>query len=341
MPPTREGFQIAVAVDPAAQGRCAAPTIASAQVQWKVRGDVAAQGNFMLATTATGWAGDIPTQAAGKVVQYRVTVTFSDGNIVVYPSNRADPFYEFAVGDAKVIWCSDFENGSNGWSSTGNWSVGSTGAGAYDPKTPFAGTGMYGLNLTGDGSYRARATTKAQSPDVDVAGYDKVHLRYRRWLTIEDGFYDQAKIVVNGETVWTNRASSSDPGTNGVEHQDKEWRFQDVEVSSQAKSGKIKLSFELTADEGLEYGGWNIDDVCLIGNPADVVATCGNGSVEASETCDDGNTADGDGCNASCLSEGSDGGCAAGSGGASGGLWAGLLLALGFVTAQASRRRQR
>ena len=42
-------------------------------------------------------------------------------------------------------------------------------------------------------------------------------LRYRRWLTIEDGFYDQAKIVVNGATVWTNRASSVDPGTNGVE----------------------------------------------------------------------------------------------------------------------------
>lgn len=339
--PTRDGFKLTVAMDAAVPTRCAAPAIVSAQVQWKVRGDLAAQGNFQLAAAATGWTGEIPTQATGKVVQYRVTVTFADGNLVVYPSNRADPFYEFAVGDGKVIWCSDFEDGSDGWVSTGNWSVGASGAGAYDPKTPFAGVGMYGLNLTGDGSYRARATTKAQSPDVDVAGYDNVHLRYRRWLTIEDGFYDQAKIVVNGATVWTNRASSSDPGTNGVQHQDTEWRFHDVEVTSQAKSGKIKLSFELTADEGLEYGGWNIDDVCLVGNTADIVASCGNGSVEASEACDDGNTVDGDGCSASCLSEGSDGGCAATGGrGATGGLWAGLLLALGFVTARVTRRRR-
>ncbi|MBP9085300.1 MAG: hypothetical protein KBG15_04240 [Kofleriaceae bacterium] len=341
MPPTRDGFTLAVAVDPAVQSRCEVPTIASAQVQWKVRGDAAAQGNFQLATTATGWAGAIPTQGTGKVVQYRVTVTFSDGNYVVYPSNRADPFYEFAVGEGNVIWCTDFENGSNGWSSTGNWSVGSTGAGAYDPKAPFAGTGMYGLNLAGDGSYRARATSKAQSPEVDVAGYDNVHLRYRRWLTIEDGFYDQAKIVVNGATVWTNRASSVDPGTNGVEHQDTEWRFHDVEVTSQAKSGKIKLSFELTADDGLEYGGWNIDDVCLVGNTGDIVASCGNGSIEGSEACDDGNTDDGDGCSASCLTEGSDGGCAAASGrGVSGGLWAGVVLTFWLVSAGASRRRR-
>ncbi len=342
LPPTRDGFKIAVAVDPAQQARCAAPTIASAQVQWKVRGDAAALGNFQLAATATGWAGDIPAQATGKVVQYRVTVTFSDGNFVAYPSNRADPFYEFAVGDGKAIWCSDFENGSNGWSSTGNWSVGATGAGPYDPKSPFAGGGMYGLNLTGDGSYSSRATSKAESPAVDVAGYDNVHLRYRRWLTIEDGFFDKAKIIVNGDTVWTNRASSSDPGTNGVQHIDQEWRFQDVEVTSQAKSGKIKLSFELTADEGLEYGGWNIDDVCLVGNVADIVASCGNGSIEGSETCDDGNTVDGDGCNASCATEGGSGGCAAtGSGGASSGLWAALLLALGFGTVGATRRRRR
>ena len=334
-PPVRDGFKLAVAVNAGSQVACNVPTIASAQVQWKVRGDAAAQGNFELANGAAGWTGEIPTQANGKIVQYRVNVSFSDGSVVSYPNNPVDPFYEFAVDERQPIWCADFESGANDWTKTSTWTVGATGAGKYNPKAAFAGASFLGLALTGSGQYKARATASAQSPEVDVAGFSNVHLQYRRWLSVEDGFFDQAKILANGTKVWSNYASATDPDDNGHHHVDQEWRFVDLDITNQAKSGKVKLSFELTADDGLNFGGWNLDNVCLVGTP---LQACGNGTTEGAESCDDGNTADGDGCSATCSNEEGGGGGGCSSNGTSPANSAIVLLALAGMGLAARRR---
>ncbi|MBX3156571.1 MAG: DUF4215 domain-containing protein [Deltaproteobacteria bacterium] len=91
----------------------------------------------------------------------------------------------------------------------------------------------------------------------------------------------------------------------------------------------MKLRFELASDEGLQFGGWTIDDVCIVKKGAAPNPSCGNGVIDAGETCDDGNRIDGDGCSASCTDEtggGSDdadatndaGGCCSSGGGAAG-----------------------
>jgi MYXO-CTERM domain-containing protein len=64
----------------------------------------------------------------------------------------------------------------------------------------------------------------------------------------------------------------------------------------------LTVFFGIKSDRGLELGGWNLDDVCLVGWSASF-ASCGDGSIGAGEECDDGNTADGDGCSASCQDE--------------------------------------
>ena len=133
-----------------------------------------------------------------------------------------------------------------------------------------------------------------------------VHLQYKRWLGVEDGFFDGATISANDVAVWSSFASTSDPMDMGQNHIDKEWRFQDVDVSAQAAAatdGKMSLKFEIKGDDGLQFGGWTLDDVCLVVAHAPPASTCGDHQVGGSETCDDGNAVDGDGCSASCQLE--------------------------------------
>ncbi|MGE3542545.1 MAG: MYXO-CTERM sorting domain-containing protein [Kofleriaceae bacterium] len=101
-----------------------------------------------------------------------------------------------------------------------------------------------------------------------------------------------------------------------IDHLDREWVFRDLDLSGQAQDGKVKVRFELAADDGVNFfGGWNIDDVCVVAMTGPAV-TCGNGVIDEAETCDDGNRLAGDGCNPNCAEEpeepGDGGGCAAG-----------------------------
>jgi len=338
--PTRQNFTVSVVAKPSTQSACPGPSVSDVKVQWKPRGG--AGGDIALAPNGTTYTGDIPTQPDGTVVQYKVVVTLSDGNTVEYPKNDADPFYEFYVGPVTPIWCSDFENGIGDWThgassaTRDEWEAGPPMGLGGDPKTAHGGNNVLGMDLTKDGVYRSSTMMFAESPEVDLAGQQFVRLQYYRWLGVEDGFFDKAKILANGAEVWKNFASSSDMGN--VSHIDREWRFQDVDLKDAAASGKIKLRFELQSDQGFELGGWTMDDVCIVAATGPAV-TCGNNAVDDGETCDDGNRTDGDGCNANCQDESmksDDSGCCSVGGGPEG-AFALSLLTLGLLV----RRRRR
>ena len=331
--PTRDNFHVAIIAKPSAAAACPGPTVASAKLEWRPRGGAVAE----VALTQTGetYAGDIPTQPDGTVVQYKVTLTLSDGSSLSYPKNDADPFYEFYVGPVKTIYCADFEAGIGDWThgaSVANrdeWEVGEPLGLGGDPKAAFGGTKVLGIDLKTDGVYRARTTMFAESPEIDLAGNPYVRLQFQRWLGVEDGFYDKAKVLANGTEVWKNYTSVSEP-QSGVSHIDREWRFQDVDLKEQAAAGKVKLRFELTADEGLELSGWTLDDVCVVAATG-AALTCGNNTTDDGETCDDGNRIDGDGCSANCQDETpDDAGCCSVGGGPEGAL-ALSLLTLGML----------
>ncbi|MBA2543694.1 MAG: hypothetical protein H0V17_28890 [Deltaproteobacteria bacterium] len=253
-------------------------------------------------------------------------MALSNGTRVSYPNNTADPFYEFYVGPVEAIKCWDFENSqAEGWTNTSDWQVAAPEGLSNDPKEAFGGNLAFGIDLTSDGAYRDRATATAESPEIDTGGSEFIRLQYRRHLAVEDGVFDQARILANGTEVWSNFESPTDNG--GTHHIDKEWVFHDVDLKAQAASGKIKLKFELQADEGLAFGGWTVDDVCVV-RASGVGLTCGNQTVDDGESCDDGNRVDGDGCDASCSTEG--GGCCSASDGVEGAL-ALSVLTFGMV----------
>ena len=147
-------------------------------------------------------------------------------------------------------------------------------------------------------------------------------LQYRRWLNVEDGFYDQARVLANGEEVWTNHATHQAVGDE--HHRDKQWAHHAVPITADG-TGSLSLAWEIESDRGLSMGGWNVDDVC-------VYAVIGSGGEEGVAVDDGAIQAAGDisitGASCAC----------SGTGRSSPGPLAGLLLT-GLLAA--CRRRQR
>jgi cysteine-rich repeat protein len=236
--------------------------------------------------------------------------------VIALPDNEADPFYELFLGDVVPLYCTDFENdpSADGWThnltagqareGADDWQFGIPRgtAGSGDPSAAYSGSNVYGNDLGGgnyNGKYQPEITNVLASPIIDTTGFAIVRLQYRRWLTVEDGFFDRARILANDMETWSNKATDQ----NGeMPHQDKEWRFQDVDLSPAIHDGHVQVIWELASDGGLEFGGWTLDDVCIVGyGPAAPV--CGDGVLDQGEACDDGNVAAGDGCNAACTIE--------------------------------------
>jgi cysteine-rich repeat protein len=338
--PVRTNFDISVKAQTGGDtmSACPGPMITAGEIAWRLRGGTDA--TVAMTLVADKFTGAIPSQPNGSVVQYKITLTLSNGQKVTYPNNAADPYYEWYVGPVTPLWCGDFETGAADWTASPDWEAGAPAGLGNDPRTAAAGMGVYGSDLTQDGVYAANAMSFAESPEIDLQGKTGVRLQMQRWLGVEDGFYDDARIVINGTEVWKNLASTTEPQQNGVNHIDREWRFADFELAQFEASGKVKLRFELQSDEGLQFGGWTLDDICVVvpaQGPGD--PNCGNGAVDPNEACDDGNVTDGDGCSAVCEHEDGDGGDPDGTadggccnvGGSPEGALALALLTLGLV----------
>jgi MYXO-CTERM domain-containing protein len=236
------------------------------------------------------------------------------------PDNYVDPFYETFIGEVVPLYC--FEDGldNSDWSFTGSgntWSF-SPEPGSVDPTSSQEGSSQEGDGrwLGQSGDYPPQSNTRATSPRIDTQGFTNVRLQYWRWLTVEDGYFDRARIHANDQVVWSNHASDEDYLAT-FHHTDKQWRFHDVDLSATVANGSVEVGFELVSDFGLAFGGWNIDNLCVVGF-GDPVA-CGNGRLDAGEQCDDGNQLAGDGCSSACVNESDPGGTTGDSGGDDGG----------------------
>lgn len=343
--PDDQGFEVGVKVG-GFFAQCPGDGVASARATWRLRGAPDEEAQAIELTPGEGglWSGRIPPVPEGSAVRYELDVQLLDGASIHFPDNRADPAYEFFVGEVEPLYCTSFDADpfAEGWThgnasgqGTDDWTWGppAAPAAAGDPSVAFTGEAVLGTDLGGegqDGSYVAAIHTFAQSPVIDVGTSSDVRLQYWRWLTVEDAHFDQASVLVNGRLAWRNL--DSDRGNqSSTHHLDREWRFQDVPVSEMVVDGKVQVRFELDTDGGLQFGGWTIDDFCVVSASSAVcgdgevvgaetcddgednsdtepdacrtscrVASCGDGVVDRGEVCDDGNRVDGDLCSADC-----------------------------------------
>lgn len=336
--PVRDNFAVSIAIG-TPTGACPAIPVQGVSLQWKLSTQTSVK---TIAMTHDGaWRGEIPAQADGSEVQYRVVVTLESGAKVTYPDNEADSLYSFYVGPLQPVYCTDFETDpfANGWTRTGgDWEWDAPRGAGGDPDAAFDGTRVVGTDLTGDGNYSSDGSPTLLSPVIDVSGKTGLRLEYRRWLGVEDGLWDRATVTADGQAVWANFAST-DEATATVTHRDREWREHSIDLGDAGSDGSVQIGFRIDSDQGLEFGGWNIDHFCIMARGS---STCGNSAIDSGETCDDGNTDDGDGCSALCGSEVDDltpaedaGGCCSTGSGSAG------PLGLGLLTVAALRRRRR
>jgi len=334
-PPTADNLTLTLAQASSSGSSCA--QITSATATWRLRSNNSVTGTVSFTSSGSSFTADLPSQADGEVIEYQVHATLDNGTTKDFPLNKADTWYQAYAGGSTDVYATDFESTdptADGWTLGQGWAWGTpTPAGQTDdPQAAFSGAKEIGINLAGD--YNASQTYDATTQAIDVSAYAGVplHLQFERWLGVEDGIYDHATISVNGTVVWQNAQ-----GDGSLEFEDNEWRFTDIDVSQYATGGTIQVKFHLDSDTGVQFGGWNLDDVRLIAVQA---GTCGNGTVDPGETCDDGNTNDGDGCSSTCQDEGSgSGGCCSttDTGGAAGPLLLGLFVG-GMVVVRRRRK---
>ncbi len=364
-------LEIGVTIDISGlSGRCPGEVPVAANLEWlpsytgiPAKGSVAAT-----PTGATSFVAQLPL-AQQETVFYKATVQFADGSTMMLADNLGDPYYQLYQGRVVPLYCTSFDSDpfSDGWT-TGTddetpspWEWGQPTTGANDPHAAFTGTNILAQAL--NGAYAAKQRSWVKTPSVDIGQYSDVRLQYRRWLSVEDSHFDQAIVSANDRNAWINYTADNGDSSS-FHHIDKEWRFHDVPLSGFFRGHQLQVGWEITSDGGLEFGGWQLDDVCIVANPyaicgdgvqtpteqcdngalnadaPDVCRTdchipaCGDGIVDSKEECDDGEP--NDTCSATCtVIEPIDGGCCSASGGP------GSMVASGLVGLLLLRRRRR
>jgi len=219
------------------------------------------------------WIGEIPRQPANTRVRYFVEVSGGDTTLRTDSGNR-DPAFSFWVGDQEEVWCEGFEDDTSEWVHAGGtprrpdvreidqWGFGPPTDGASNPTSPYEGAAVAATNLAGD--YAAYNDQFLSSPEIaiDDPGL-MLLLSYRRWLSVEDGIYDQARIYANDIELWSNPAT----GDGSATVLDQAWVLHQLPIADvvlyDGAEGSISFDWTLESDGGLEFGGWAIDQVCI------------------------------------------------------------------------------
>jgi MYXO-CTERM domain-containing protein len=228
--------------------------------------DVAVQGLDVSAS--------IPPGDLGDLVEYWVEIEDATGGRIFEPAGGEIRPHTFYVGDVLEVRCDDFEETDGGFThelvageegeGADDWQWGRPQGVGGDPRRAAGGAKVWGTDLGGDnfnGQYQNEKQTRLISPVYDTRHYEGVFLSYRRWLTIEDGVFDQARITADDETVWRNYQTTLDDGS--AHHLDGAWAAHAVDLGGAGDDGKLQLAWELKTDQGLTFGGWTLDDVCV------------------------------------------------------------------------------
>ncbi len=232
----------------------------------------------MTETSANHYTVNLPGGDCGLPVPYYFSAQAVSGDTYTNPPGAPANYHEAVSADA-VNAVFDFPLNSNpGWTTEGQWQFGTPtgGGGVYhggpDPTSGHTGSYVYGYNLNGDYTAGMSETHLTTAP-LDCTGLHGIHLRFWRWLGVEQPLYDHAYVRVraNGgawQTIWENTAEITDANWVDME-------FDISAIADDQPAVEIRWTMGST-DSGWEYCGWNIDDVsltaydCIVGCAGDL-----------------------------------------------------------------------
>lgn len=232
----------------------------------------ASQTRTMIPNGATnGYQAMLPGIASGTVT-YHVEATHSSGTVVRAPatgeyaynvtvpvSGPFTPFFTENFEAATTTWTTTRQSGTatNDWQlGTPNGKAGTSVGVAWADPSAAVSSRVYGTDLgagTSNGAYPASMNYYITSPVINCSGRTGCYLRFRRWLTVEEGIYDQATVSVNGQVIWANQANGNTVDTS--------WQTFEYPIPMADNNPSVRIEFRLISDTSLNLGGWNVDDV--------------------------------------------------------------------------------
>ncbi len=269
--PADERIPIRVALDAAAP-ECFPLVPTTATIHYQVDGG--AWERRAMAWLGGEARGTLPPLPEGAMVDYWLEILDDEGNVVTSPTGGEINPFTFRIGDDIAIHCDDFEADDGGYThellagrdteGANDWAWGRPRGAGGDPSEAASGERVWGNDLGGgrfDGMYQGDKHNRLTSAPLDTRGYEGVFLAYQRWLQVEDGAFDKARVLVNGERVWSNWSTVGE-GEN--HHLDDVWATHVVDLGGRADDGSATVSWEISSNGTGNFGGWTIDDVCLM-----------------------------------------------------------------------------
>jgi hypothetical protein len=202
------------------------------------------------------------------MVSYHLEAAHSSGMTMRLPTTGE--YVYLTSGPLAGFFQQDFNGSASGWThgrlsgtGTDDWQLG-TPSGASgtvpvvwsDPAAAVTTGGIYGTDLGnggGNGLYSNNTSYYLRSPVINCTGQTGCHLRFKRWLTVEDAAFDQAQIFVNGVQIWQN--------PQGSHLLDSVWQTVEYAIPMADNNAAVTVEFRLTTNGSVAFGGWNVDDV--------------------------------------------------------------------------------
>jgi hypothetical protein len=228
----------------------------------------------------------LPALACGQRLVLFVSAEEQGGDRI-YETSPDHAHLVLPGGGPVTVFEDDFET-DQGWQADSAWGRGAPlGAGGNnfsgpDPGSARSGEGIIGYNLSGNYSPNMDSTFLT-SPVIDCSGITGVHLTFWRRLGLETPPYDHASFAVsiNGydwTTVWDCQSETWDAN----------WNLVDVDLSPWAdQQESVQVRFVIgPTDGGVEYCGWNIDDLAITGHECPANEDYDNdGIVNSADNC--------------------------------------------------------
>jgi hypothetical protein len=265
----------------------AAPIEGTGKIYYRINGGSWQQGT-MTQTSPNHYDAQLPGGNCLDQIDWYVTADATGWGTIYNPSGAPVNHYtSYVATNAVTLFQDDFETATGWVSSGGSWARGvpTGGGGEYGSPDPTGGhnaPNVLGYNLNGD--YEDNMPERNMtSPVFNCTDKTNVHLKFWRWLGVEQPSYDHAyvKVSTNGSTwttIWQNDSEVADAA----------WTEVDLDLSQYADDqATVYVRFTMGMTDGsYRYCGWNVDDLRVTALVCDVMADSdSDGIPDATDNC--------------------------------------------------------